>query len=180
MAGALKTLFGALSASSFLTGVSLVYGEEEIGEQSIPLPMVAIVPRGGPFVDDPGYINALDPTVERVWGISESVDLYLWAFSTATGATAIDHADATESLRQLVLSALQDQRVQFDSQGNQASGLWFKAVSERWEAMQGGFDRYGRALVLTVTVEISVPMATPPNATVTSETISYTVVNKAS
>lgn len=180
MAGPLKTLFGALQASAYMAGVSLVYGEEEVNDQSQTLPMVVMVPRGGPVDNDPGYVKGLDPTVERVWGISESIDLYLWAYSTATNALPIDHADATETLRALVLSALQDQRVGFDAQGNELDGLWFKAVSERWEPMGGAFTRYGRALVLTVTAEISVPMATPPNATINSESITYTVVNKAS
>lgn len=180
MAGALKTLFGALQGSAYMSGVSLVYGEEEVNDQSQTLPMVVMVPRGGQVTNDPGYVNGLDPTVEHVWGISESIDLYLWAYSTANGATAIDHADATETLRQLVLSALQDQRVQFDVNGNALNGLWFAAQSQRWETMQGAFNRYGRALILTVTAEISVPMATPPNATVTSESISYTVVKAAS
>ena len=119
--------------------------------------------------------KGFDPTVERIWGISESVDLYLWAYSTATNAQAIDHSDATEGLRLLILSALQDQRAQFDSQGAVSKGLWFKAVSQRWESMQGAFNRYGRALVLTVTTEITEAMATPPYATVTTEQLTTTI-----
>lgn len=175
MAGALKTLMGALTASAFMTGVSLVYGEEEIAAQDQALPMVVVVPRGGQIDNQPGYSQGIDPTTEMLWGISESVDLYLWAWSSLPNAQPIDHTDATETLRQLVLSALQDQRVQFDSQGNISNGLAFKALSQRWETMQGALNRYGRALVLTVIAEITVPMATPPNAQVTSETINYTV-----
>lgn len=175
MAGALKTLYGALQASAYMAGVSLVYGEEEVNDQSLALPMVVIVPRGGPIDNDPGYVKGLDPTIERVWGVSESIDLYLWA--NAVSGLPIDNADAVESLRQLVLSALQDQRVAFDSNGNELDGLWYKAVSQRWETMQGAFTRFGRSLILTVTAEISVPMATPPNATVNTEQINYTVVH---
>jgi hypothetical protein len=79
MAGPLKTLFGALQASTFLTGVSLVYGEEEVHDTSLALPMVALVPTGGDFEDGPSYSTGLDPAVEAQWGVRESVDLYLWA-----------------------------------------------------------------------------------------------------
>jgi hypothetical protein len=87
----------------------------------------------------------------------------------------IDHADATETLRQLVLSALQDQRAQFDANGDVARGLWFKAVSQRWETSAGNFLRYGRGLVLTVMVEITETTPIPPLATVTSEDLTTTI-----
>lgn len=175
MAGALKTLYGALQASSYMSGISLLYGEEEINDTSLAPPMVLIVPRGGPIDSDPGYAKDLDPTVDRVWAIRESLDIYLWGLSTAPGALPIDHADATETLRQLVLSALQDQRAQFDVNGDVARGLWFKAVSQRWETPQGSFLRYGRALILTVTVEISETTPIPPYATVITEDLTTTI-----
>jgi hypothetical protein len=109
MAGPLKTLFGALAASTYLTGVSLVYGEEEVHDASKTLPMVTLVPTGGPFEASPGYSANLAQDTEAQWAVVESVDLYLWAADPSPTATPIDHTDATESLRQLVLSALQDQ-----------------------------------------------------------------------
>lgn len=177
MAGALKTLFGALQNSAYMSGVSLVYGEEDIAAQDFALPMVVMVPNGGPYDPNrqPAYIQGEDPTIEMAWAVTQNVDLYLWACSTSPTAQPIDHADAIETLRQLVLSAFQDQRVQFDSQGNTANGLAFTVVSERWEKMQNALNRFGRALVLSVTAELPVPMATPPFATVTSEVINKTL-----
>ena len=71
--------------------------------------------------------------------------------------------------------------MQPDAAGNPTvGGLWFKPVSERWELMQNAVNRFGRALVISTMAEISIVSAPPPDATVTSESISYTVVNKAS
>lgn len=175
MAGPLKTLFGALAASTYLTGVSLVYGEEEVHDTSQALPMIAMVPTGGDFEDSPGYSTGLDTNVEAQWAVGESVDLYLWASDTSPTATPIDHVDAVETLRQRVLSALQDQRAQYTDVISVAHGLWFKPTRQRWQLMQGGFARYGRALVLTVTTVIPIPMAAPQEATVTSFDLQKTI-----
>jgi hypothetical protein len=71
--------------------------------------------------------------------------------------------------RQLVLSALQDQRVQFDSTGQRVERALVQVATRALGRCRAPFNRYGRALVITVTAEISVPMATPPNATVTEQ-----------
>jgi hypothetical protein len=173
MAGPLKTLFGALQASTFLAGVSLVYGEEEVHDTSLALPMVALVPTGGDFEDGPSYSTGLDPAVEAQWGVRESVDLYLWANNVS--GVPIDNADATESLRQLVLSALQDQRAQYSDVVSVAHGLYWKPTRQRWQTMQGGWVRFGRALVLTVETTIPIPMTAPQEATVTSFDLQKTI-----
>jgi len=174
MAGPLKTLYGALAASTFLSGVSIVYGEEEINDQSQPLPMVVMVPVGGE-IGPSGYEGAGDPVVERRWSVLEQVDLYLWAFNTTPGAGPIDHADATETLRSNVLAALQDQRAQYTDVANVSYGLAFIAQRESWKAMDGAFVRYGRALVLSVTAEITVAMPVPAEATITETDITTTI-----
>lgn len=176
MAGALKTLFGALQASTFLTGVTLVFGEEEVHDTAQPLPMVVMVPMGGPFVDSPGYSRNLDVAVEQQWGVNESIDLYLWAMDTNPLAQPIDHADRIESLRANVLAALQDQRAQYTDFINIAHGLWFKPIQQRWQQMQGGYIRLGRALVITVISEIPIAMPVPPEATITSTQINKTLI----
>lgn len=171
MAGPLKTLFGALRASQALTGVSLVYGEEEVHSQGQPLPMVVMVPMGGPYEDSPAYSGHFDRTIEAQWGISQTVDFYLWAADPSPTATPIDHADATESLRVLVLSALQDQRAQYTDVANIERGLYYKPLMERWAQMDGGLVRLGRALVLTVLVPTPVAPPAPPVAIITEEAI---------
>jgi hypothetical protein len=173
MAGPLKTLFGALAASTYMTGVSLVYGEEEVHDQSLALPMVALVPTGGDFEDAPAYSTNLDPYVEAQWGVRESVDLYLWAVNSS--GVAIDNADSTETLRQLVLSALQDQRAQYSDVASVAHGLFWKPIRQRWQSMEGGWVRFGRALVLTIETTIPIPMAAPQEATVTSFDLQKTI-----
>lgn len=174
MAGALKTLYGALAASTFLSGVSIVYGEEEVHDQSQPLPMVVLVPVGG-TIDSSGYEGNGDTAVERRWGIQEQIDLYLWAFSSLPNALPIDHADATETLRGNVLAALQDQRAQYSDVANVAYGLSFVAQRESWKLMDGAFTRYGRALVLSVATEITVAMPVPAEATITETDITTTI-----
>lgn len=173
MAGPLKTLLGALQASTYMAGVSLVYGEEEVNDQSLALPMVAIVPTGGDFEDSPAYSTGIDPAIEAQWGVRESVDLYLWAYNAS--GVPIDNVDATETLRQLVLSALQDQRAQYTDVASVARGLHWKPTRQRWQTMQGGWTRYGRALVLTVETTIPIPMAAPQEATVTSFDLQKTI-----
>jgi hypothetical protein len=174
MAGALKTLYGALAASSFLSGVSLVYGEEEVHDQSQALPMVVIVPVGGE-VQSNGYEGNGDPAVERRWSVLEQIDLYLWAFDTTPGAGPVDHADATETLRANVLSALQDQRAQYTDVASVSYGLAFVPQRETWKQMEGAFVRYGRALVLSVVAEITVAMPVPAEATITETDITTSI-----
>lgn len=173
--GAIKTLYNAIKASQYMTGVSFVYGEEEIHDQSQTLPMVVMVPLTGQYNNQPGYEMAGDPASEMRWGITQPIDFYMWAYSTTPNATAIDHVDATETVRQLVLSACQDQRAQYTDSNSIAYGLYYHAVSERWELMQGAFSRYGRALVVTVNFEITVPMALGQIATVNSFQLNQTV-----
>lgn len=170
--GALKTLVTSLQASSFLGGVSVAFGEEMIAAQEMPLPFVVIVPKGGPW-EEPGYIAGLDPSVENVWSTREEADIYMWAYSSATNAQPVDHADAVETLRQQVLSALQDQRNQANTDGSNAPGLYWKPTDGHWELMQNALSRYGRGYVLSVMTEIAVPCLPQLTniATVTSETV---------
>lgn len=179
MAGALKTLYSTLKASAFMSGISVVYGEEMIADQSQTLPMVVMVPKGGSYTPGVGYSQHADPMTEMIWGVEQNVDFYLWGADV--DGIPIDSVDAVEPVRLALLSALQEQRVQADAAGNPTvGGLWFKPVSERWELMQNAANRFGRSLVISTMAEISVVTALPSNATVTSESISYTVVNKAS
>ena len=175
MPGALKTLFGALQASVFLQGVSLGFGEEMVAETDKSLPYVVMVPTTGAIDNNPGYAGGVDPNVEMIWGIHESVDLYLWANSSMPNAQPIDHADAVESLRQQVLSALRDQQAQGSDTNAIAFGLSWYPVSERWQVMQGAVERFGRALAITVAIEISVPMLPPPEATIASYQLNKTI-----
>jgi hypothetical protein len=149
-----------LSSSAYLTGVSVCFGEEERHDQSKTLPMIVVVPTGGPVVPD-GYARGSDPDVESKWKCLETVDIQCWAFDTTPGAGPIDHTDAIESLVTLVLSALQDQRMNegFDAS---SAGLQYKPTNGRWALMQDSFVRYGRGYVLTVVIEKTYAMGPPP------------------
>lgn len=177
MAGAIKTLFGALQASTYLTGVSLVFGEENVNAQDSPLPMIIMVPVGGEINNTPGYAGGLDPAVEMIWGIREQVDFYLWAYDTTPGAQPIDHADAVETLRQKLLSALRDQQAQYADVASVSYGLSWYPVSERWSLYDGASVRYGRCLIVSTRPEIAVAMATPQEATITSFSLIETINN---
>lgn len=170
MAGPLKTFMTMLRASAYMAGVSVMFGEEEVHDSSQALPMVVVVPVGGP-VEYNGYSKAEDSDVEQLWKLPEQLDVKCWAYATAPGALPEDHADAIESLLVLVLSALQDQRANQSFTG-QATGLWWKPTSGRWEQMQGGFVRYGRGYTLSLTIEKTYAMQPPPS--VTNPTLSLT------
>jgi hypothetical protein len=175
MAGPFKTFFGALQASTFLTGVSLAFGEEMVHDQSQNLPRIVVVPMGGQFENSPGYAKDLDPTIEAIWTVGEMVDFYLWAYDTTPGADRIDHEDAAGTLLGNLLAALQDQRAQYTDVSSVDHGLYFHPVSERWQTMGDAFTRFGRALVASVLVPIPRAQPAPQVATITSETINYTI-----
>lgn len=173
MAGPLKTLVTMLKQSAYLSGVSVVFGEEEVSDQSQNLPMVVIVPNGGPFAMWAGYSKDFDPDVEALWGTIETIDLKLWAYSQTANAQPIDHADAIEALIPLVLSAFQDQRM---NQGFvPGGGLYYKPINGRWEQMQGAVNRYGRSFVLTFQVEKTYAMAPPPQVLNPTLTLTATI-----
>jgi hypothetical protein len=159
--GALKTLFNMLQSAQSMEGVSIAFGEENKVAQEYPLPYVCMVPLGGPW-QQPGYYRNADIDIHNQWMTTESVDFYLWAFDTDADATAIDHADATEVLRAQVLAALQQQA---------PNGLMFRPINGRWQLFQDQSARYGRAYVLTVSVDITVTDLLPKDTTVTEVTI---------
>lgn len=178
MAGPLKTLLGALQASTFLSGVTVVYGDEETNTQRWDLPCIVMVAKGGPYVE-PGYAGNTDPAVETLWETAERVDFWLWGASTdPANQGAIDHTDAIETLRQLLLSALRDQRAQYTDVNNVAYGLAYRVVDGRWETLANAVSKYGRAYVLTVQIQISIPMAAPQEATVTNYQLNQSFVDK--
>jgi len=178
VAGPLKTLYGALKASSFLSGVTLVFGDEETNTQRWGLPAIVMIAKGGPF-DESGYALNLDIGVERIWATDEQVDFWLWNCSTdLANQGAIDHTDSIETLRQLLLSALQDQRAQYTDLNNVSLGLKPKVTGGRWETIgQNAVSKYGRAYVMTVTMTVPIPMAPPQEATITSTSQSTTIVD---
>lgn len=155
--GSLKNLYTALQTAPTLAGMSVVYGEEEQNDQSLPLPMFVIMPQGGPFQPGQGYIKGLGQTVAVIWTVDEQIDVAVWA--TAVSGLPIDNADATEQAAALMLQALANQR---------PSGLTYRPVSRRWQLMQGAYTRYGRALVLSFVAQVPIPGVTPSMATVTS------------
>jgi hypothetical protein len=159
-----------LRASVYMTGVTVLFGEEEQHDQSPALPRVVVIPIGGP-VESNGYSRGSDADIEQKWKLPEELAIKCWAASTIPTALPEDHADAVESLLVLVLSALQDQRMNegFDAS---SAGLYFKPVSGRWELMQDAFTRYGRAYSLSVQLEKTYAMGPPPE--VSNPTLSLT------
>ncbi len=162
--GALKTLMLCLQSAPTLTGCSVAFGEENKRAQDFALPYVCVVPGSGVFLADitPGYIKDANVYYNMIWGLRETCDLWLWANSTVEGAEPVDHADAIENFRARVLQALQHQR---------GTGLFYKAISGRWEHASDAVDRFGRAYVITVEAEISIPDVLPTEVTVQSVTL---------
>lgn len=179
--GSLKTLVTMLQQSSYLTGISVGFGEEFIKAQEEFTPYICIVPKGGPWELNPGYAKSTDPNVTMLWGNREELDVYCWAVAADPNAPPIDHADAVENLVACVLCAFQDQRAIYNSDTNQnAGGVWYKAVRGQWSLYGNALIRYGRAYILSVVIEKTVSMLPPQEATVTSETINESITPSAS
>jgi hypothetical protein len=162
--GALKTLLTMLQSAPSLRGVSVLFGEEMIAAQDSACPVVVMVPGAGQW-GSPGYIQDVNPSVEMIWATTESIDLYCWAAATGNDSP-IDNADAVEVLRARVLQAFQLQL---------NNGLAYRPVSGRWLAMGNSVNRFGRAYVLTVQVDIGIPAVLYPDATVTQTTLNPSI-----
>lgn len=158
--GALKTLMTMLADAPSMTGVSLVFGEENIRAQEFRLPMVTVTPVGGSWTNGlPGYYEDANVDLENIWLTTENINLTLWACADMDASpppTAVDHADAIENLRCNVLRAFQSQAAQ---------GLRFVPVSGQWALYDEQVNRFGRGYVLTVQVDITYPSALPVDVT---------------
>lgn len=172
--GPTKTLFLALQASAFMQGVSLDYGEEKISGSDLPPPRVVMVPRGGPWYepenvredDGTGTLSPVNQSIGRLFGCSKTIEFYLWAKSTDPAAQPIDEVNEVEALAVMFASALGDQRAMSDVLGNVAYGLVFKIVREDDVNIEGQ-NAYGRALKITVVVDVPRIPAPSPDAEVT-------------
>jgi len=162
--GSLKTLMLMLQEAPSLANASVVFGEEMINAKDQPYPMVVLVPIGGSW-DMPGYYKdaeVVSPSTFNQWITQENIDLYCGAESTDPAATPIDHADACETFVGQVIQAFQNQ---------QPYGLYYWPVSGKWVLAQDVINRRGRAYILTVRVDKTIPGIPPVNATVITETI---------
>lgn len=171
--GSLKTFFNLLTIAPSMTtnGVTVQFGEELISANDAATPRVTVVAVGGRYGDDgePGYEVDGDPDIETQWGVAETIECWCWGFDNITvNPQPIDHADATENIRAYVLQALQWQQVSVDAGGKRIGGYRFVPVSERWERFGDAVNRQGRALVITVAVDITVRTVRPPKALVTA------------
>lgn len=167
--GALKTLMTMLAAAPSFIGVSLAFGEENKIAQEHQLPYCCLVPIGGPLKQagaDGGYYVDATNDQNNIWSTTESLALYLWAASDEIDAQPVDHADAVEELRAKALQALQDQA---------PNGLMFRPVAGQWALGADTVVRYGRAYILTVSVDISIPAIQPVEATIESVEITATI-----
>lgn len=170
--GSLKTLTTMLTGFLAVYGIDVRFGEEFVWDNSVKLPCVVVAPLGGQWEQN-GYYDGADPEQNNTWMTHEDIQIYCWSAAVdANGreldtATAVDHADAVENLRAKVLQALQ---------GQTDGGIMFRPTNGQWVWAGSETLRYGRAYVLTVNVDISVPEIAPVDATVTevTQTVSIT------
>jgi len=172
--GSLKTLVSLLEAFLVPLGISVAFGEEYIRAAEYKLPMVTVVPIGGPWVPGGGgYYKSANPNVGGPWMTNENIDLYLWSADIDSDgrvkdeAKPIDNANAVENLRARVLQAFQSQTAFYASDGvTKKYGFMFRPTSGRWERQADESNRYGRVYILTVNVDITVPDVLPVDATI--------------
>jgi len=173
MAGPYETLMQALAASSYMSGINLYFGEEMIAAQDTKLPCIVAVPRGG-IVNELGFVEDgsvsppqdIDFFTEDLWTVSELFQFYCRGQSTDPNRQqALHHTEATRAIRLSLLSALNNQRDMLDSDGNSFKGLAFKVLRSDWQRVSDivgrddnqfarAIDRFGRALVMSVQIEI--------------------------
>lgn len=159
----IKTLVTMLREAPTLVGASIAFGDENISAQEYALPYLCVVPTGGQYKPGQGYFKQADTDIYVIWNVDTKLDLYLWAHSEDPSAEALDHVEAIEIFRAQVLQAINNQR---------PSGLFYYPVSERWSAYDDQItSRYGRALVLTVNCEVSIPDVLPAKVTPTGLTL---------
>ncbi len=181
--GSIKTLITMLSGFLGTYGIQVVYGEEFVWAADQKLPCVVVAPVGGPWEQN-GYARdtavvsgngntTFDSTSEfNRWMTHEDISIYCWSADVdANGrekdtAKPVDHADAVENLRAKVLQALQQQA---------PNGLMYRPVSGQWVWAGSETLRYGRAYVLTVNVDITVPDIQPVLVTVDEVTITTSI-----
>lgn len=179
--GSLKTLVQMLKAFFDVYGIDVRFGEEFVWDTTVKLPCVVVAPLGGQWEQN-GYLKDTRRTTtsgagyayydsderNNQWMTHEDIQIYCWSADVdANGmekatATAVDHADAVENLRAKVLQALQQQA---------PNGLMFRPVNGQWVWAGSETLRYGRAYVLTVNVDITVPDIAPVDVTVAEVTI---------
>lgn len=167
MANALKTLHLSLSESPELGGVRVYFGDEYLDVAEPDPRFLVVVPSDGAYgVAEAGYAKGANVHTEMRWPLRELVELWLWGYSEASDATYADHVDVTEGMRGLVLAAFHRQR---------NDGLTFEPISERWQPIADTigeqFNRYGRILVMTVRVDITIQTSLPVEKTITQVTL---------
>lgn len=185
--GSIKTLCTMLSGFLSAYDIDVRYGEEFVFANDMKLPCVIVVPNGGPWeqngyardtahqnTDANGRTNVYyDSTSENNrWMTHEDIQLYCWSADVdANGrekdtAQPVDHANAVENLRAKVLQALQQQA---------PNGLMYRPIAGQWVRASEEVTRYGRAYVLTVNVDITVPDLQPVLADVDEVTITPSI-----
>ncbi len=181
--GSIRTLVTMLSGFLDVYGIDVRYGEEFVFANDVRLPCVVVVPVGGPweqngYARDTAHTNAegrtyFDASSENNrWMTHEDMQIFCWSADVdANGrekdtATPIDHADAVENLRAKVLQAFQQQT---------NDGLMYRPVGGEWVRASSETLRYGRAYVLTVNVDVTVPDIQPVLADVTETTINPSI-----
>ncbi len=120
-----------------------------------------------------GYTHYPSTDESNRWMTHEDISIYCWSADVDSNgmekptATPVDHADAVENLRAKVLQALQQQA---------PNGLMYRPTQGQWIWAGSETLRYGRAYVLTVNVDVTVPDIQPVDATVTEVTINPEIV----
>lgn len=177
--GSIKTLVTMLGGFLSVYGIDVRYGEEFVFANDVKLPCVVVVPVGGPWEQN-GYARDTNTSTSddfktysstsefNRWMTHEDVEIYCWSADVdANGhekdtAQPVDHANAVENLRAKVLQALQQQA---------PNGLMYRPINGQWVRASGEVLRYGRAYVLTVNVDVTVPDIQPVLADVEEVTI---------
>jgi len=153
-----STLFSQFSGANEMTGVSVLFGEENIHGLNNTLPVVVMFPSTD-VVDDTmaGYVKNLDPNYKNIWTRKEIFKFVLWAESPDPMALLQEDADQINVLIGRVFSSFYSIR---------ATGYTFHPKSGAWQLFQDAQTRRGRAYILNVLVEIPVLYTTPEEATV--------------
>lgn len=158
-----------LTTAPSLAGVSVLFGQEEINEQNRKPPAIVVYPFGG-SISGPGTPpRGLDPTINMLWEVKESIYIHCWGYDF-NNPTNLNHYNKADTLRQNVLRALQYQRYEAEPESpkvNIGPGYWFEPVNEQWSLADNAQTKFGAVCVIEVVVKILILDVFPLLETIT-------------
>lgn len=162
--GVYTELKNYLKQAPSMANVAVTLGEETIWDTNTPSPKVTIYPTTGMIAGGVGKpVPSVDPSVNMLWDLDETLQVHCWARSKKLLPTIDDHYDEVEILRQKVLQAFRNQRYQFTPEVG--PGFYINITpSQTFWVEDTSRIKLGRAWVLELVIKICITDVLPVEA----------------